>query len=215
MLIFWPQRLIYLAVPKTGSTAIESVLRPYADVAFNNPPRLKHAKAGTMRKFKKLFSPLNPAEFEQVAVMRDPLEWLGSWYRYRSRPVLNGTTNSTANITFEEFVEAVICKDPPPFAHIGSQFRFLCADKEAPVPDRIYPYTRVNEVFTYFEERLGIPVDAPKANKSIAEPLSLPPTTLRRLLDAREAEFALYDQVESGLLCEGPPGLRPGTPQFD
>ncbi len=202
MLVFWPQRLIYLAVPKTGSSAIESVLQPYADIHFKNPPRLKHAKAGTMRNFRKLFSPLDPAEFEQVAVMRDPLDWLGSWYRYRSRKALEGDENSTADVSFEDFIDAVISENPPPFAHVGSQFRFLCADGETPIADRIYPYTRINELFTYLEKRLGISLDVPKQNQSSNASLSLEPSSLSRLMKAREAEFALYDQVEAGFHCQ-------------
>ena len=202
MLVFWPKRLVYLAVPKTGSSAIESVLHPFADIQFKSPPRLKHAKAGTMRNFRKLFSPLDPGEFEQVAVMRDPLEWLGSWYRYRARKELDGNQNSTANISFEEFIDAVISKNPPPFAHVGSQFRFLCAEGETPVADRIYPYTRINDLFTYLEKRLEISFEIPDANMSEIAPLSLSDACLARLMDARSAEFALYEQVEAGVYCQ-------------
>ena len=41
MLIFSRYNLVLLAVPKTGSTALEVTLAPEADGRFGNPPELK------------------------------------------------------------------------------------------------------------------------------------------------------------------------------
>ena len=48
-----------------------------------------------------------------VSVMREPIDWLGSWYRYRTRdarkdPAHRNSANYTGNVRFEEFVRAVI-----------------------------------------------------------------------------------------------------------
>jgi hypothetical protein len=55
MLVFWKAKLVLLAVPKTGSTALEAAFGPWADAAFLNPPRLKHmtcaAIAGRSHRF--------------------------------------------------------------------------------------------------------------------------------------------------------------------
>ena len=53
MLIFWKTRLAILAVPKTGTTAIEQALAPMADAAILNPPGLKHC---TVRKYRRELS---------------------------------------------------------------------------------------------------------------------------------------------------------------
>jgi hypothetical protein len=42
MLVFWDQRLVFLATPKTGSTAIAMALEPLASVSVQRPPVLKH-----------------------------------------------------------------------------------------------------------------------------------------------------------------------------
>ena len=42
MLIFSRYNLVLLAVPKTGSTALEVALGQEADGRFGNPPELKH-----------------------------------------------------------------------------------------------------------------------------------------------------------------------------
>ena len=45
MLIFWDQRLVFLATPKAGSTAVEAALEPLASVAMKRPDPLKHMSA--------------------------------------------------------------------------------------------------------------------------------------------------------------------------
>ena len=51
MLIFWRQRLVILANPKTGTTALEETRAPLAAVVVQRPPQLKHTGAGKYHKF--------------------------------------------------------------------------------------------------------------------------------------------------------------------
>lgn len=39
LLIFWKQRVVFLANPKTGSTSLEMALEPLAEIAFQRPRR--------------------------------------------------------------------------------------------------------------------------------------------------------------------------------
>lgn len=39
MLVFWKERLVFLATPKTGTTAIEAALQPLANLSIQNPLR--------------------------------------------------------------------------------------------------------------------------------------------------------------------------------
>ena len=41
MLVFYKERLAFLAVPKTGSTAYHTALRDRADLVVTDPPDLK------------------------------------------------------------------------------------------------------------------------------------------------------------------------------
>ena len=49
---------------------------------------------------------------ETIAVIRHPVEWRSSWYRYRNRHSLVGHENSTRNVKLNEFV-LEYCKDDP------------------------------------------------------------------------------------------------------
>ena len=50
MLIFWESRLVFLATPKAGSTAVEAALEALANVAVQRPAVLKHADLRTYRR---------------------------------------------------------------------------------------------------------------------------------------------------------------------
>jgi len=207
MMAFWEERLVYLAVPKTGSTAIESAFEPHADIIFRNPPRLKHAKAGTMRNFRKLFSPLDPTEFEIVAVMREPLDWLGSWYRYRSRDALDGHANSTKDVDFDDFLMASCENKPPAFAHVGSQHRFLCANGDTPLADVIFPYDRIDIAIAYLNFRLGTSHRIPLVNTSPISALDISPDVLEKVACKNKKEILLYEDVSAGKYL--PEGVLP------
>ena len=124
MLVFWNERLILLAVPKTGTTALEQALGPRAALVLRDPPQLKHA---TPQRVRRLVLPLLRAgvgdgdEFEMVATIREPVSWLSSWYRYRRRDEIAGRPNSTRGVSFDAFVEEWLKERPAPWAAVGAQ----------------------------------------------------------------------------------------------
>jgi hypothetical protein len=101
VLVFWEERLVFLSVPKTGSTAVEMALRPRAGIALTDPPVAKHTP---YYRYRRLLRPyldaLGAPEFETVAVVREPVDWLGSWWRYRQRDELRAHNNATHYVCF-------------------------------------------------------------------------------------------------------------------
>ena len=191
MLIFWKTRLAILAVPKTGTTAIEQALAPMADAAILNPPGLKHC---TVRKYRRelsdFFEQKGRRPLELVAVMREPVSWLGSWYRYRSRPELDGQPNSTAGMDFDSFVEAYLSESPPDFARIGAQATFL----EGGV-DHLFRYDRQSALLEFLQERLGGEIVLPRANVSPDGVTTVSPRLRARLKQERADDFALWEET--------------------
>lgn len=51
MLVFYKERLAFLSVPKTGTTAYESALAARADMVISDPPMLKHAPVYRYNRF--------------------------------------------------------------------------------------------------------------------------------------------------------------------
>ena len=194
MLVFWKARLVLLAVPKTGTTALEAALAPSADAAIVNPPGLKHM---TLRKWRRDLAPVfeqnGRRPMETVAVMRDPVDWLSSWWRYRSRPELDGQKNSTAGISFDDFVRDWLSDTPPDHARIGSQATFL----EGGV-DHLFRHDRPEPLRMFLSERLGLAVSTGRANVSPRRDGKLSDAMEARLRAERPAEFALWNSLAEG-----------------
>ncbi|WP_102223334.1 hypothetical protein [Acidimangrovimonas sediminis] len=196
MLVFWEQRLVFLATPKTGSTAIQAALESMAEISVQRPPALKHTTVGRYRRFLGPWLEKSSGhEFEVVALMREPVSWLGSWFRYRGRDGIEGSKRSTKGMSFDDFVAAYLSKPVADFANVGSQARFLGAGKPGGV-DRVFRYEEIGTFVDFLEDRLGCEIILPRLNVSPegATPLSAP--LLDRLKRERAEDFTLYESLQ-------------------
>lgn len=199
MLVFWKAKLVLMAVPKTATTALETAYLPWADVAFLNPPRLKHMPVRRYRaQVARLLDP-DGAAFEVMALMREPVDWLSSWHRYRARPALTGRPQSTAGVSFADFVEAWLSDDPPEFARVGRQSRFLSDETGALGVTHLFRYDRMVDALAFLNDRLGVAPRLEALNVSpAASDRDLPPTTRERLHRLAPEDIALWDRLCGG-----------------
>lgn len=197
MLIFWKERLVFLSTPKTGSTSIETALESLAHVAIRRPPELKHVGA---RRFRKHMEPLLEAasgtRFSTVALMRDPLSWLGSWYRYRQRDDIRDMPRSTAALTFEDAVQSYLAGEPGGPMSVGSQGQFLGLKDGAVAVDRVFRYENILQFVHFLEDRLGGEIILPRLNVSPKGDMSLTPETEARLRAHFAEEYDFYNQLD-------------------
>lgn len=194
MLVFWKENLVFLAVPKTGTTAIEGALAPKAAMVLRDPPTIKHAPIYRYRRFlKPLFVQAGGQDPETVAVVRDPIDWLGSWYRYRGRGDLDGHPNSTKNISFDDFVLEYIKGKPEPFANVGSQAKFVCDGDGQIAVDHLFAYDRQDRLIAFLEDRLDVTLTLNRLNVSPRREVPLSPQVEAKLRDRRAAEFAVWE----------------------
>ena len=120
MLIFSHYNLVLLAVPKTVSTALEVALGQKADGRFGNPLEMKHLLLYRYNCFVRPLLQLGTGQDpETFALVREPISWLCSWYRYRARNSKARLPTSTSHISFDQFVSEAMLDDPPPFAQVG------------------------------------------------------------------------------------------------
>ncbi len=194
MLVFSEQNLAFIAVPKTGTTAVEMALKPRADIVFTK--RRKHMPA---HRFHNKVAPFLEDTFglkpERFAVMREPEEQIRSWYRYRRGDRQQKSDKSTFDLSFDQFVLDVISKDPPAHAGIGSQLNMLTNGKGKVLVHHLFAYEaptlfhgflndRFKDVIVLKEKNVSPPADAPLSDDVRAQ-----------LRAARADEFALYEQV--------------------
>lgn len=194
MLVFWKQRLVLLATPKTASTALESVLAPLAAMVILRPPQLKHTNAQRYQRFIAPFiEDSSGKEFTLTALMREPCDWLGSWYRYRQRPE-EVAEKSTRGMSFDAFVQGYCRDDKPEFARVGSQSNFL-APKGQRAVDHVFRYEDMPHFVAFLEGRLRIRITLPRLNVSPQAELQLSPQTKALLRSYCARDFEIYDLI--------------------
>lgn len=196
MLVFSSQQLVFLAAPKTASTAIEQALGGLATIAIGSPTAVKHTGAGP---FKDHFNPYLTSifghKFMSVALVREPRDWLGSWYRNRQREDEEQAT-STQSVSFEEFVSLACKSSPPDFARIGTQSAFLNPRPDAKV-DHIFKYDQLERFLSFLEDRLGFDIVLPRLNVSPMADLHLSGKTEDLFRKTFASDFDLYGSTAS------------------
>ncbi|MFD1343964.1 gamma-glutamyl kinase [Litorisediminicola beolgyonensis] len=196
MLVFWKERLVFLAVPKTGTSAYARALGPHASMVVNDPPELKHAPVYRYNRFfRPMFEKAGAEDMEVMAVIREPISWLGSWYRYRQRPFLEGKPTSTAGISFDAFVAAYLQGEKPAFANIGAQSKFVEPRPNGTEVTHFFRYEEQGRIIGFLEERLGLTLDLPRENVSPRRDIALDPGLEAKLRRKCSDEFDLWERI--------------------
>ena len=193
MLLFWKAKLVLLAVPKTGTTALEAALLAHADTAILNPPEKKHLTARRWRnQLAPFFENRGTRQIETMAIIREPRDWLGSWYRYRARPEISGSASSTAGMDFAQFVTGWLSDPEPEYARVGRQSRFIANAEGKIIVDHLFRYEDLDQAVDFLQQRLGVTLDLGRRNISPRADLSLPPALEARLQREAAADFDLW-----------------------
>lgn len=191
MLVFWEQRLAFLATPKTGSTAIAAALDSLAAVSIQRPPLLKHT---TVHRYRRFIGPYLEAAskdtFTLVALMREPKDWLGSWYRFRQREETDAG-KSTRGMSFDDFVRAWCEEERQDFADVGSQGKFL-RPRQGQGVDRLFRYEEIDTFVHFLEDRLNCEIILPRLNVSPAGATDLSAKTEALLREVAAEDYELY-----------------------
>ncbi|WP_194865053.1 sulfotransferase family protein [Alloalcanivorax profundimaris] len=205
MLLSSKHGFAFLCMPKCASTSIEIALRNYCTVRITGQPDLKHMDARTYHRYigdmhKKL---LPDVSIEVVCMMREPLEWLHSWYRYRTREELKDPThpnrnNYTGGLEFDEFLKAYMSRERPPFADVGSQRQFLELENGSLGVDRIFRVDDMEGLKSYFREKLGEEIEIPNENVSPSMPMELGRFREWRIKRYLSKEYELYHSLPGG-----------------
>lgn len=199
MLVFSNARLVFLSVPKTGSTAYAQALAPLASMTISGPPDLKHAPIYRYNRFfRPMFEKFVDEKMDILAVMREPVSWLGSWYRYRQRPEMSGQPNATHDISFDEFVIAYCRRKRPGYADVGSQARFLRPAPNGTAATHLFRYEDQAGLIGFLENRLETVIRTLPQNVSPGQNPELSAKIERKLRRNARADFLLWESIRPG-----------------
>lgn len=194
-------KLVILSQAKTGSVALENALLHLSDWAIRRPNALKHMTYGT---FSERFAPLlqelgglKRTDYEVVAVMRQPLDWFGSLYRFNTRETWGSEAERQnrylGDMSFDAYVREICTryKDRTRQVDSGSPCRVaLAADRTIGV-DRMFPYEDLSGLLDLLAKRTGEVLTLKRVNVSPERELPLS--------DEMRAKFARTYALETRL----------------
>ena len=195
MLVFLKHNLVFFAVPKTGTTSYQAALKGKADIIMRGAPAVKHLN---MRKYERSFGPFLQKAFnlvpERMGVMREPLDLMRSWYKYRSR-LKADDKNSTANMSFEQFIELSLQFKPPSVAAVGTQMNFLAGKSGKNGMHHLFAIEHAELLDEFLANIFEEPMKIPRKNVSPKAPTPISDELALRFREERADEYALYDAL--------------------
>ena len=201
MLLAPGKGFVFLATTKSGSTSIETAFMTHSQMILRSPPAIKHTTYAGFQRFLQPF--LNskgfPREsYEVVCVFREPIDWLSSWWRYRSREKLANPTdpkhrNYTGDVSFEQFARAYM-EGSEHFAQVGRPSRFVQSRSGQAEMDRIFRYDRLDLLVDFLCEKVGEEVEVGSVNTSPERSFSLSEECEIELREFFAPEYRIYER---------------------
>ena len=204
---------VMLSLPKSASTSMVRAIAGQAEMVLRVNPRLKHINCS---QFHELIVPVlrkggyRRSDYEVVSLLREPVEWLESWWRYRRRPALleENARRYTGEQTFEEFTLAYLDRRQQVR---GRPARFVALGDDLTVGvDRLFQLERPDVWQGWLAEKLGKPIDIGTDNVSTERrPPELTAATRARLEEHFAPEYDLYAHVRETGQWAPPRGYVP------
>lgn len=188
--------IVFFAVPKTGSVSVETAFAPHFDMVMSKNPNLKHMTVRTYDASLRHFVSRRVAKDPlKLAVVREPLDWILSWHRYRMRPEVDGKPASTKGVSADDFILSYMSDDPAPYAQVGSQHNFLTNKVGDLGVDQLFRFEDLGKLVAYLNKRLRVNVAIDRLNVSPkrADVVSADVVQAYRRYAAKE--FTLYESV--------------------
>lgn len=200
MLIGDKKKFVFVANTKTASTSIERVLKPVAEIHHAGTPERKHVP---LWRLPKLYPEIIGGEFGSpqmdrffiFGVMRDPIDWIGSWFRYRKgNPEV--ASPLPADMTFEQFWAQRDWNVVRPNGMRFLQRHLFCGAKGQVLADVIIPYERLNEIFGEICDGLGVESSLPRENASRLTDFEVPASLRDELQQHFAPDFKLRARLD-------------------
>lgn len=203
---------VMLSLPKTASTTMVRTVQRHAEVVLRVNPGLKHLNC---TQFHELMVPVlrkggyKRRDYELCSMFREPVEWLESWWRYRSRPALEDKSERfTGEQSFEEFAVTYLEREE---TMRGRPARFVSMSTDLDIGvDRIFRLEAPEVWQPWISAKIGKDLRFPQANASSerSEP-ELTATTRSRLVEYFKPEYDIYDHLRDDGMWAPPKGYVP------
>ena len=195
MLFFSQPNLVLFSNPKTGTTALHHRLERKADVVLRGRPGIKHIR---LHGYKQFIEPLlrqGDVTPNLCSVIRNPLDWIGSWYRYRSRNALAGQPNSTRGISYDDFVLETIKDKPANFAKFIRQQSCVLDKNGKRCVKYLFTYENQAGFAAFLEDKLKMRLNLKPKNVSPSMPLALSDEVRQQFEQKWKGDFKVWQMA--------------------
>lgn len=167
MLLSVKRRFLFVSNTKTASTSIEAALRDFCEIERTGSPQRKHIEyRQILKEYRFLFSRKRfaPETFFRFAVMRDPVDWFYSWYRYRRGNDVEAPLPE--DMTLQDFWELNDWNRTRGDGSRNLQSHMMLGPQGGIGLDMILRYEDLETGFPRLAKGLGIKADIPRLNVS-------------------------------------------------
>ena len=198
MLIGVKKRFVFIANSKTASTSIEHSLVGQAEIQRGGGPQRKHIYLrDALPEYDFLFGRdgYGIESFFTFGVMRDPVSWIQSWYRYRCGNKVE--IPLPAGMSFGEFL-ALNDWNRTMLQGVPRLQSYFFTDKAgASIVDYIIPYSQLADHFTTSCEGLGIksPLQSKKGSKVKGREIAIAPELAEEMRTFYAEDYARMAQI--------------------
>lgn len=136
-----------------------------------------------------------PGTFFKFGVMRDPVDWIQSWYRYRSSN--NVSQKLPEGTSFEEFWRDRVKNSNEKKQKLQQRDYFIRVNGEL-LADYIIPYHELADHFNLLASELGVATKLPKANVSKLKNLENEPSEalVEEIRDYHSKDYELFNRLD-------------------
>jgi len=195
----------FLCMPKCASTSVELAISEFCNINYSGHPCIKHVNAQV---FTESILPVHQqlvptAQVKSYCLMRDPLDWVQSWFRYRGREELKSPShpnhrNYTGNLSYDDFIsEYLSTGEKQSYAQLSTQLKFLRLSDGQIGVDYVIPMTKIDSLIKIFEEKIQQPINIPFVNASPKVDIALDSSLEQQLRKYLAQDIYFYEFIES------------------
>ncbi len=199
MMVSVSHQFAFICIGKCASKSIEQAIKPYYSIKYGHR-FARHMSAYNYQAVKSFLDEAIPDnQIESFCLVREPIDWVFSWYRFRQRDELKdinhiGYKSSTAYLSFNEFVDGVLQNPKRKPFNIRNQRCHLEIDGYVGV-DRVFDFNRMDLVQKYLSEKIGQQIELPVKNVSPKREFELDSSLEGELKDRFEEDISFYRKV--------------------
>lgn len=140
------------------------------------------------------------ADYEIYALFREPIDWLYSWYKFRTRPaiapdVAPGHWEYAGHVGWRDFLRESFKKIPADYANVGRQSSFVTGQDGTTKGLTLFRYDQMDRFLDHLYTRVGQQFDVVNLNVSPTVQEIPSQADYDHYREVLAAEYSIYDAI--------------------